>query len=456
MTGRRRWFLYAAIAYLVIICAVVLGLGRLYTASQTRLDEAMGDRLLAVANSLAVMTEASEVFAVSIGDTTAQSYVDSLARKYHRVGRRDNLAEITLCDPDGVVLLSTSAGQTIGHANDYWALDPAAVEMAGQGFAQSTRLYRLQETFQKSAHAPVLLHDPLIGSPLVVAIVTVSGNPDFFDALATLRKGAFVTGTVVLVILVLMGFFLYRIELAVQRYRASIMRQETLATMGRMTAGIAHEIRNPLGIIRGAGQHLQRVLDEAKINDPVATFIPEEVDRLDQILSGYLAFGADGPLVQDVFAFGAGVRQSVAMIQPELQAGQVTVQITDLPADVQVLGDPRRLQQVLLNVLLNARDAMPKGGAVIVAAAVRDSEIVLTISDQGCGLDGVEQARLFEPFWTSKEKGSGLGLAMSRRIIEQMNGSLDLCDNPDGPGAVATIVLPIQQKGDLGGEDPSR
>ena len=144
------------------------------------------------------------------------------------------------------------------------------MDLACQGYAQATRLYRLQDTFQKSAHAPVLLDDPILGEPLVVAIVTVSGSPDFFDALTLLRRGAFATGAAVLVVLVLMGAVLYRLNLAVERYRARVMHQENLAAMGRMTAGIAHEIRNPLGIIRGAGQHLQRVLQDANIDEPVA------------------------------------------------------------------------------------------------------------------------------------------------------------------------------------------
>ena len=123
-----------------------------------------------------------------------------------------------------------------------------------------------------------------------------------------------------LAVLGLVATILVNLEASVRRYRASLLRQESLAAMGRMTAGIAHEIRNPLGIIRGAGQHLQRVLDEAGISDEVADFIPEEVDRLDRILTGYLAFGRDAETAPEVFAFDAVLRRSVQLVARELEA----------------------------------------------------------------------------------------------------------------------------------------
>ena len=445
MRQRRRWSLWAGITYTVILAAVTLGLGGLYTASRDRLDEAMGYRLLAVANSLAVMIDGERVFALTVGDSSAVGYLDSLALNLDRVRRLDSLAEVTLSDPEGRVLFSTLANLTRGKPNDFWDLDPAAVELAGQGFGQATRLYRLQSTFQKSAHAPVLVIDPGFEQPLVVAILTVSGSPDFFDSLARLRRGALFTGAAVLVILLLLGGFLHRINLSLERYQASILRQENLAAMGRMTAGIAHEIRNPLGIIRGAGQHLQRILAEAGIQDETVDFIPEEVDRLDHILAGYLAFGSDREGPAEEFDLGLILRRSVDLLAGELAVQGISVNLGPV-SDAPVLGDPRRLQQVILNLLLNARDAMPGGGEITAELARDESGVRLTLSDQGPGLGDADPARLFEPFWTTKEKGSGLGLALSRRIVDEMGGTLELANRSEGRGAVATLGLPLRSR----------
>lgn len=445
MTGGRRWLGWAALAYAVIIIAVTIGLGRLYSGAHARLDEALGQRLLAVAGSLAEMTDGRVLLKSTLGDTTSNYYLDALHEKYVAIARRENLSEITLTDEfDRIVILSTSATQVPGLPNDYLNLDPVAVESAAAGKAAATRLYDLAGSGglkQKSAHAPIFNY--VTDGRYVVAIITVSGSPDFFEALNDLRMGAYLTGALVLVILVLMGVFLYQINLALARYRASILRQENLVAMGRMTAGIAHEIRNPLSIIRGAGQHLQRVLADHDITDEIADFIPEEVDRLDHILTGYLAFGADKDAVVEEFDLALVLRRSLPLIRDEFAAAKIEVQVADVLPDAPVMGDPRRLQQVLLNLLINARDAMPEGGIVSVAVNLADNRVSVAVQDEGCGLGATDAGKLFEPFWTSKEKGSGLGLAMSRRIMEDMGGGLNLNDRPDGRGAVAELWAPL-------------
>ncbi|MFT7700273.1 MAG: signal transduction histidine kinase [Candidatus Krumholzibacteriia bacterium] len=111
-----------------------------------------------------------------------------------------------------------------------------------------------------------------------------------------------------------------------------------------------------------------------------------------------------------------------------------------------VVGDPRRLQQVVINLLINARDAMPDGGVITVDADCNDSAVTVSISDEGKGLSRDHADKLFEPFWTDKEKGSGLGLAMSRRIMEDMDGGLNLESRSDRSGAVATFWLPSKER----------
>ena len=445
MNGGRRPLTGIALAGLAIIAAVTFGLLRFYTASRNHLDEAMGQRLLAVAHSVALGTDPARAFALSLADVGQAAWADSLGQRYRAIARAVDLAEISLSDPEGRVLVSTSVNLPPGVYHDWWAVDREAVDKAVAGTGAASRLYRLQTVYQKSAHAPVILADPLIGEDVVVAVVTVSGSPDFFDALATLRNGALATGAVVLVVLVLGAAVLYRQALAVDRYRASMLRQESLAAMGRMTAGIAHEIRNPLGIIRGAGEHLQRVLDEAGVADDVVDFIPEEVDRLDRILSGYLSFGRGDPVADEVFDLDHALRRGAELLRGELAATGVELEVAaDLPR-TPVRGDPRRLQQVLLNLLLNARDAMPEGGTVALDLVVEGERARVRVRDRGNGLEG-DPERWFEPFRTTKEKGSGLGLALSRQLVQEMGGRLTLANRKDGRGAVAEIELPAKNE----------
>jgi signal transduction histidine kinase len=440
VTGPRAPLTAAALACAVLAAAVSVGLVRLHGAARDRLDQALGQRLLAVATVLAESVPPDSVRAVA-WDIGGFAWADSARRSWRRTADRNGLAEIALVTPEGRILLSTTDNVLLGGVGDFWLLDEPAVSRAcdqAKAVVEPTRL--VGEVHQASVHAPVVVDDPAVGAPYVEAVVTVRARPDFFSTLVDLRRGAWVTLAVVLAVLVLVMAVLYRLQVSVQRARASLARQENLAAMGRMTAGIAHEIRNPLGIIRGAGQHLQRVLGEAGIEDEVADFIPEEVDRLDRILTGYLAFGRDADAEDEVFPLAAAVRRGVRTVEGELRADGIEVDVL-AEADGDVRGDPRRLQQVLLNLLLNARDAMPGGGAVTVTIRRDGGSLAVAVADEGGGLDASAE-QCFEPFWTSKEKGGGLGLSLSRRIVEGMGGALDLRNRTGGGGAVAELRLP--------------
>ncbi len=332
---------------------VAAGLVMLYQGARARLDEALGQRLLAVAGTAVYLIEGDRLAEWSF-DPEPGTDLLWLGSRLEQIRRENDLAEVTLCDREGYVVFSATGRVARGQENVFWDVDRPAVELARGGEAAASRLYRSGALVQKSAHAPVLTS---VGD--VVGVLTVEGNADFFDALAALRRGAWITGGAVLVFLTLLGVLLARVNLSLERSRATLARQESLAAMGRMTAGIAHEIRNPLGIIRGAGEHLGRLLADRGIADEAATFIPEEVDRLDRILAGYLAFGADAPGEPEDLDLASVVRRTVRLVARDL-----AVDIAEpLPA-APCRGDPRRLQQVVLNLLLNARDAMPAGGRV--------------------------------------------------------------------------------------------
>jgi signal transduction histidine kinase len=441
VTGRRRWMLWAACAYAGILVAVVAGLLLLYRGARDRLDHALGLRLQAVASSTALFVDGDRIPDWSFDPEPASDLV-WLASRLERIQRENELAELTLCDPGGFVIVSTSGRLVRGDFNVFWDLDRAAVDQASAGFTAASRLYRAGDLYQKSAHAPVFdRHGE------VAAVLTVEGDADFFDVLATLRRGAVATGAVVLAFLALMGWLLWRIHRSLERARDSLARQERLAAMGRMTAGIAHEIRNPLGIIRGAGQHLERVLAEHGIADETSGFIAEEVDRLDRILAGYLGFGGAGEDegLRESLDLATLVRRTVRLVATELEeTGVVCVLAEPLPA-APCQGDPRRLQQVLLNLLLNARDAMPGGGEVRLAVATADGMHSVSVSDHGPGLGSASPEQVFEPFWTSKPRGSGLGLAVSRQIAREHGGELTLHDRPHGSGCVAVLTLPARE-----------
>ncbi len=438
MSGRRRLMIWAGAAYAAILAVVAAGLLLLYAGARERLDEALGLRLLGVAATAVHLVDGDALVGWSF-DPDPDPDLDLLwlASRFEQIRRENDLAEITLCDRDARVLISAAGRLRRGEANVFWDLDRLAVAQAREGLPAVSRLYRSGALYQKSAHAPVR---DRYGE--VAGVLTVDGNADFFDALAALRRGATATFAAVLVGLAILGALLWRNQRSLERARASLLAQENLAAMGRLTAGIAHEIRNPLGIIRGAGQHLQRLLAERGLADEVASYIPEEVDRLDRILASYLDFGNDSTVALQPLDLTALIRRTVRLAAAELARTGVQIEVRVPASPATVAGDAHRLQQILLNLLLNARDAMPDGGVAVVELDGRDRAWRLTVVDNGIGLGDADPEQVFAPFWSSKAKGGGLGLTVSRRLAVQHGGRLTLRARTDGPGCVAQLTLP--------------
>ncbi len=436
--GYRRRLWTGAAAYVAILIAVALALSHLYRESRDSLDDALGARLAGVAVTASYLVDGDSLKVWSYDPQETLDFL-WLRSRLEQVRRENDLSELTLCDADGFVIVSAVRRQSKGDFNVYWDLDPAAVASAQEGFTTPGRLYRAGEVVQKSAHAPVW-----DTTGRVAGVITAEAEADFLDALTALRRAAWVTAALVMAFLSVMAIVLARQQRSVARARAEMMRQENLVMMGRMTAGIAHEIRNPLGIIRGAGEMQADALRKAGVDLPTLDYIPEEVDRLDRILTRYLTFGKAGAGGEfEPLDLARLVRRSAEMTRQEL--GDAGVELGfDLPEDaVTIRGDSPSLQQVLLNLLLNARDAMPEGGRVEVRLRAEGGRAVLEILDEGTGLGDLDEDEAFSPFLTTKEKGSGLGLAVVRQVVDDHDGDITLRDRSHGPGAAATVRIPL-------------
>jgi signal transduction histidine kinase len=214
-----------------------------------------------------------------------------------------------------------------------------------------------------------------------------------------------------------------------------------LASLGAMAATLAHEIRNPLGAMKGLTQVAQEQLPESHESQGHMKTVVAEAERLERLVTDLLQFARPGEPELSDFELITALEQAREMLRPELQAEGVEIHI-DETQTCRVRSDSDGLRQVLLNVLLNAVEASPPGG-VVAARLARGvtGDTSVTVEDDGGGLEGRNPEDLFEPFVTGKVRGSGLGLAVSRRIIERLGGSISLLDRPEG-GARCTITLP--------------
>jgi signal transduction histidine kinase len=229
----------------------------------------------------------------------------------------------------------------------------------------------------------------------------------------------------------------------VQANFEGMKRAERLSAIGQLSAGLAHEIRNPLSSISGAAAILARSQELDPKNTKCLEIITSECQRLNGLLTNFLNFARPRPprlrivqlepVLDNVLALAShGVRGKTVRFDKRVEAGLQPVEC-----------DPEQVEQVLLNLMINAIEASPDGETVTLSAASAESKIAIGVVDHGHGVAPAHIDRLFDPFFTTKEHGTGLGLPVAHQIVRQMGGTLLAQTNDDG-GMTFSVVLPAK------------
>jgi signal transduction histidine kinase len=230
----------------------------------------------------------------------------------------------------------------------------------------------------------------------------------------------------------------------VQANFEGMKRAERLSALGQLSAGLAHEIRNPLASISGSAAILRRNQDLDQKQAKCIDIITNECQRLNGLLTNFLNFARPRqphfqtvdlqPLFDNVLALaGHGVRGKAVHFEKRIESGLPSVEC-----------DPEQLEQVLLNLMINAIEASPDGDTIQLSAVSEDQRIVVRVIDRGHGVAPSHVDRLFDPFFTTKEHGTGLGLPVAHQIMRQMGGSL-LAQRNAGEGMTFSVVLPAKR-----------
>lgn len=223
----------------------------------------------------------------------------------------------------------------------------------------------------------------------------------------------------------------------------SVIRAKNLEALAAMSAGMAHEIRNPLTSIRGYAEYIQFELKEEDTLQEDIEIIINEVDRLNRIVDQFLNFARPKELNLKSENINDITKTSLKIIDKELNKNNIKIskQFSSLPS---VLVDIDQIQQVLINILSNSIQAMPSGGSLTVHTGVKKdlNMVYIEISDTGVGIKPEDLDKIFEPFFTTKEKGVGLGLSICSRIIENHKGFMEVESNLN-KGSKFTINFPV-------------
>jgi len=233
----------------------------------------------------------------------------------------------------------------------------------------------------------------------------------------------------------------------VRALRREIERSQRLASVGRLAAGVAHEIRNPLSSIKGFATYFKQRYQDVPEDRQTAGIMIQEVDRLNRVVSQLLDFARPVTVSPKATSFKSLLEDSLKLIERQTRDKQITVNIRNSAQIDEVKIDPDRINQVLLNLYLNAIDAMEPGGRLQIEVSNRgeNSGLKVIVSDTGHGICPEDLSKIFDPYFTTKTSGTGLGLAIAHNVVETMGGTIEVRSKA-GEGTTFTLTIPIGEK----------
>jgi signal transduction histidine kinase len=227
-----------------------------------------------------------------------------------------------------------------------------------------------------------------------------------------------------------------------------LLRQEKLAALGQLAGSVAHELRHPLGVLSNAAYFLNMLLpDASEMIREYLDIMTAETRKADKIISDLLGFSKGQPTSK-----GSRTRVRLSELIAEVLAEQPPPDEVALAREIDVevppiFVDAQQIQQAIRNLVINAYQSMPDGGTLTIATRFENEQVIIDISDTGGGISPDNLEKLFEPLFTTKPKGIGLGLAISKNLIEANGGYIEVVST-EGRGSTFTLILPIQEDSD--------
>ncbi len=439
-TGSKK-FVTVALFTAMLIVLVNLAWWFYYEKTEQLLDQQLSRRLAAVAQTAATALEPFAIDQLAAG--SLDGYLD-VFKTLQAVRESDSLSDVFILDESygylATTMLESDSVYFLAGLNSPQVDSLFFGEAAG---AILTPTYQSGTLFLKTAFAPLYGEEGF-----VLAVLGVEANVDYFDALSELRQNLkYATGLSLVGGLVL-GLLFLLLQRRINRAEQQLFLGQTHAHLGRMVAVVAHELKNPLMIIRGSAERITR-----KTDMPEAAYVVEEIDRLDGIVTGYLDFArSGGSLLAGDTRQNLNLAELCDSVQKHLfekYTGEEIVWLggIEMPS-LTTDGYPRSLRQVILNLLINGVESCREAGKPLeigIDLTENEKSIALTVVDHGGGIESKDLKKVFTPFYTTRQSGSGLGLYLSRKIVVEMGGSMRIKSEPDLKTEVI-ISLPKKPK----------
>ena len=452
---------------LIIIVVSVSGFF-LYWKAKASLEGELGNKLIAVAGSVASQIDGQVILNLRPGDEDSRTY-RNIQRKLESIRERTEVKRIYLFDRD-LQSIVDSEGMEVGKEYTKLRFDEAELNLVWRGDPTSSVLFEgIDGLLYKSGYSPVWVQDT------VQAAVGVDGSATFLASISAIRKSIFMIGifSVVLGVIVALifsstivnpikklenacerigsGNYQHQIELksgteigflakTMDEMRSNIVRRD--GQLKTMLAGVAHEIRNPLGGIEIFAGLISQELKEGSEQKKRVDNIIKEVKNLKRIINDFLEYARPSLPKRVPFRISVTCEEVFSLISQDLKNHNIEMMWEEESEETCVLADPQHLKQVFLNLASNSIQAMPEGGTITIKVKQFEEDfITIDFEDTGEGVSPEIAERLFDPFFTTRKEGTGLGLAVVQKLIEDNTGRIEAYGK-DKKGLKFRIVLP--------------
>jgi len=346
------------------------------------------------------------------------------------IKEKNDFQDIYIISPVQDLLIDVNPEFNIGKLNR--SIEPDLIKTALSGKIASSDIYTLGD--HKFLTAAVPLIDE---TNSVTAILIAEAQAEFFSVIEEFNNGLLIFSLINALVILTVAFFLYRSLKNLIELQNQVKNQEHLVKLGEMAAAVAHEIRNPLGIIRGTNELISKKYGNKE--DEFFNYIPLELDRLNKLIHDFLSFARSKELKYEKIDLILLLDKIILGFKdnPEII---IDTKIDDAAKIINT--DIYALEQILLNVIQNSIQAIKSKGKIEVQTGLKSKkEICIQIKDSGIGIKPESLKNVFEPFFSTKENGSGLGLAISKRLIDQIGGLIKI-ESELNKGTIVKVLLP--------------
>lgn len=404
----------------------------------------LGEKLISVGKTIIRMLSDSQRMALdkdlALAMKDSPSYKD-LNAKFEQIRISNDLRNLIILSKDGTVILDPGMEYEVGEKYEKLVVELSAWEKAQVGISATAPFYEYRQNPFKSVYVPI--EDK---NGMVIAVLRLEANRSYFSTMFLFRTFLMWVGVVISLVLLLIALKANKMVRNLLKAEEAMATSDRFQALGTLSAGFAHEIRNPLGIIMASADLLKsEIQDESHlllVND-----IIDEVKRTNSLLTQFLLFSKTPTTT--ISGESVDLRSVLTAMIPLIQKGvkdnniKIRLNIRSESDDgFFVKGDEKSVRHVLINLLLNAIESMKnKKGELGVNVTVEEEQVQIEVTDQGCGINEHDMKRIFDPFFTTKQEGTGLGLTVTKKIIESLGGSIDIKSEKD-TGTTATVIFP--------------